>query len=93
MSSHTNGKGTTKRDSKATKSSPAIVSEITIPTPEDRSRGEPRMEDSVSILGLDTKQSYKETMENQENRVPQKLKKRKEKSRVFGKIIGRKTAI
>lgn len=92
VSSNTNRSGTAKRDSKATKSSRAIVSEITIPTPAIRVSREPRMEDSVSILGLDKKQSNKGTMENGENRVPQKQKKRKGKSRVFGKILGRKTA-
>ncbi|CAJ1956616.1 unnamed protein product [Cylindrotheca closterium] len=91
MSSNTNSKNTAKRDAKVTKSSPAIVSEITIPTPEVRNGGEPRMEDSVSILGLDKKHSSNETNDNRENRVPQKLKKRKEKSRAFGKILGRKT--
>lgn len=93
VSSNTNSSGTAKRDSKATKSScRAIVSEITIPTSAVRASREPRMEDSVSILGLDKKQSNKGAMDNGENRVPQKQKKRKGKSRGFGKILGRKTA-
>lgn len=87
------GKGVSKRSSHETKSvSPAIVSEITIPTPTVRSKREPHMEDSVSILGLNKKQMDIEPVENGENLIPQKQKKRKGKSRVFGKILGRKAA-
>lgn len=91
--SNVHWKGGSKRDSSATKAMrPAIVSEITIPTPAVGRKGEPHMEDSVSILGLDKKQSNMESMGNGENHVPQKQKKRKGKSRVFGKILGRKSA-
>jgi len=93
MSSKAHANGASKCDPNATKLiSHAVVSEITIPTPTVRNKGEPQMEDSVSILGLDKKQSNMDPMENGENRVPQKQVKRKGKSRVFGRILGRKAA-
>lgn len=77
--------------SKKSKASSGMVSEISIPTPELDNKEEGSIRDDVSILGLD-KQNNKKNVESNENDVPQQMRK-KGKTKVFGKILGRKTKV